>query len=293
MISALTIARAAGFLSHPAPPAGPGELPITFAFWFAVIAIASAIWKGFEVAGRVTLEILKWSVLQLWSFARTVAKAAKEIGIDLVKGARKTWDFFEDTYEHVIKPAWNKFYAWYRRAREWLERVIGPVYKFLERLRGELRKLYDRWVRPILDSIDIARRVLGVLRSFGWDWVVRLDGYLTNLQERIDQPFRYALAKLNEVINLVNRVITFNGLIQRVALIRSIERDIRLVNRAFLNWRLNPASADQYAAHVRKSGRTEAEIWREFIETVEPGGAARDSQAAEIAADWRITIERR
>lgn len=293
MISTLTLARAAGFPLDTTPPSTPGELPITVAFWPLIILIASAVWQGLEVAGRVTLEILKWSVLQLWAFARTVYNAAKGIGIELVKAARKTWDFFEDTYEHVIKPAWNKFYAWYRRAREWLERVIGPVYKFLERLRTELRKLYDRWVRPILDSIDIAHRVLGVLRAFGWDWVVRLDGYLTNLQERIDQPFRYALQKLNEVINLVNRVITWNGLIQRLALIRSIERDIRLVNRAFLNWRLNPASADQYAAHVRGSGRTEAEIWREFIETVEPGGARRDSQAAEIAADWRITIERR
>ena len=113
------------------------------------------------------------------------------------------------------------------------------------------------------------------------------------MQERIDDPFRYALGKINEVINIVNRVVTFNGLIQRVALIRSIERDIRLVHRAFANWRSMPVTAEQYAELERRAGRTEAEIWQEFIATVEPGGAARDPRASELAANWRIAIERR
>ena len=189
-----------------APPRGElGEAPPALAFWFVVGLIANAIWKGLEVAGRVTLEVLKWSVLQLWTFAKQTYNGLLNVGKDLIKGARRAWDFFESTYEHVLKPAWSKFYEWYRRARQWLEDVFGPVFKFLQALRSEILKFYDKWVRPILDSIDIARRTLRVFAGFGWEWALRLDGWLAKLQERIDWPFRFIIAKINEVITIVNR----------------------------------------------------------------------------------------
>lgn len=293
MIAIAALARAVGPFDT-WPGADPGQVsPVSYAFWFLIASIVQAVWKGIEIAGRVTLEVLKWSVLQLWTFAREVAHAAKAIGVGLSNAARRTWDFFQDTYTHVLKPAWSKLAQWYRRAREWLDKTIKPIYKFLFKLRSEFLKYYDRWVRPILDALDVAHRVLGVLRAFGWDWAVRLDDFLTRVQERIDLPFRLVLAKINEVINTVNRVVTLDGLLQRVALIRSIERDIRLVNRAFANWRSRPVTPEEYAERRRAAGRTEAEIWREFVATVEPGGAEQDPRASELAINWRLAIERR
>ena len=313
---AIMVAIAAGVRASSAPGGELGELaPPALAFWFVVGLIANAVWKGLEVAGRVTLEILKWSVLQLWTFARNTYNGVLAVGKDLIKGARRAWDFFESTYEHILKPAWSKFYEWYRRARQWLEDVFGPIFKFLQALRSELLKLYDKWVRPILDSIDIARRTLRVFAGFGWEWAARLDGWLARLQERIDLPFRFMIAKINEVITIVNRVVTLDGLLQRLALVRSIERDIRLVTRAFANWRSKPLSEDEFtkatiaalmaagyseadarfeaARMYRAPIKSEAQIWQEFIAVVEPGGAQRNPQAAEIAAQWRLSLERR
>lgn len=292
-VSLVTLARAFGEHHFTAAIDGSKNAPVGLAFWPLIGLIVSAIWKGIEVAGKVTLEILRWSVVHLWAFARTVANAAKGIGEALVRGARRTWDFLEDTYEHVIRPAWEKLSAWYTRARRWLEDTIKPIYDFLTRLRREIEKFYDRWVRPILDAIDITRRVLGIFRAFGWEWSVTLDAYLTRLQERIDQPFRLVVAKINETINAVNRIATANGLLQRVALIRSIERDIRLVQRAAANWRSVDLTDQDYAAFRRGAGRTEGEVWREFVGTVRPGGARQDPHASEIAIQWRRAIERR
>jgi hypothetical protein len=299
-----------------APAAGQGDAaPVLLGFWSLIFVIASAVWKGLEVAGKVTLEVLKWSVLQLWTFARSTYNGLLTVGKDLLKGARRAWDFFEATYEHVLKPAWDKFHEWYRRARQWLTDVFGPVIKFLQFLRSEFLKFYDKWVRPILDAIDIGRKVLRLFAGFGWEWAAKLDRYLAKLQERIDLPFRYILGKINEVITIVNRVVTLDGLLQRLALVRSIERDIRLVTRAFANWRSKPLTEDEFtkgtiaaliesgysesdaraeaARRYRSPIRSEAEIWQAFIATVEPGGARRDPHAAEIAAQWRLALEKR
>lgn len=281
-----SVSLASGAPADQAPPIG-------LAFWALISLVAGAIWKGLEVAGRITLEVLKWSVLQLWSFARMVYNGSIALGKEVVRGLRKGWDFLQATYENVLRPAWEKLWKWYDRARKWLDDVVGPIYRFLVRVREEFLKYYDRWVRPILDSIDIARRWLRVFQGFGWDWARRLDDQFARIQERIDGPIRLVLSKINETINVVNRIATVNGLLQRVALVRSIERDIRQVQRAFANWRSDPVTPEAYAEHRERHGRTEADIWREFVDTVEPGGAARDPQASEIAANWRLAIERR
>lgn len=284
--------RALGAALAPGGAAPDLAPPPAFAFWALIGMLAQAIWKGIEVAGRVTLEVLKWSVVQLWAFAKKTFDVVSGVGKDLFRAARRAWDFLEATYKHVIKPAWEKFWQWYDRARAWLEKVVKPVFKFLRALRTELLKYYTKWVRPILDSIDIARRVLGIFKALGFDWARSLDGVLADLQRRIDAPFRALLAQINQVINWVNRIATLDGLLQRVALVRSIERDIRQVSRAIANWRSKPVTEAQWARIQKLSTRTDEEIWLEFTNTVEPGPHTRDPHTVEIAAQWRAAIRR-
>jgi hypothetical protein len=227
----------------PSGAGGDGGPGVQLAFWPLVALVASAIWKGLEIAGKVTLAALKWSVLQLWAFARQIYSAAIGVGKELVKGLRRAWDFLEDTYNRVIKPAWQHFWKWFERARKWLEDVLRPVFKWLERVRKWITDFYAKYVRPILDTIDAARRVLRVLSSLGLDWAKRLDGWLAELQRRIDAPFQFLVGKINEIINLVNRIVTADGLFQRIALIRSLERDLRYVNALWWSSQSTPLSA--------------------------------------------------
>lgn len=236
---------------------GDGELRPQQAFWPLVILIASAIWKGLEVAGRVTLEVLKWSVIQLWAFAKTVYSATLAVGKDLIKGLRRGWDFLEATYDKVLKPAWQHFWKWFDRARRWLEDVFKPVFRWLYRVRKWILDFYAKYVRPILDILGIAQKVLRVLETLGLDWAKRLDAQLAELQRRIDEPFRYLLAQVNKIINVVNRVVTADGLFQRLALIRSIERDFKLVANTWW-WAVNEAPTDDQRRRLRSPVETKS-----------------------------------
>ena len=242
------------------PPGGDGA-PQLFAFWPAVALVATWIWNGIEVAARVTLAAVQWSVTALWAFAKTVYNFAVDIGGFFVKVGREVWDVVRATYENVLKPAWQNFWKLYDRLRKWLDEIFGPVLRVLRLIRSRFLAIYSKFIRPILDLIGIGRRVLSVFQSFGWEWARKLDAQLAALQSRIDAPFRLVLAKINEVINLVNRVVTADGLFQRLALIRSIERDLRQVNRALVNWRSVPLTpADFQRARQRAEERTVRDV---------------------------------
>ena len=270
---------------------GDGDPSPLLAFWPLVMLVASAIWKGLEVAGKITLEVLKWSVLQLWAFAKTTYSALLGVGKDLVRGARRAWEFFEATYEHVLKPAWQHFWTWFDRARRWLEDVLRPVFRWLEFTRKWILGFYTKYVRPILDAIGIAQKVLRVLETLGLDWAKKLDAQLDELQRRIDAPFRLVLGKINAITNLVNRIVTLDGLFQRVALIRSIERDMREVRRAFHNWASNPMTEDDWRKlRTLTHGKTDEQMLAELNDLMLRDAGPRAALVREFVSDLEVRL---
>ena len=263
------------------------------AFWGFVVIAAQAIWTGVQVVAQATLTVLAWSVKALWAFATTIYNALKVTGRALLDAGKWTLDFLEKTYDRVLKPAWQHFWKWFDRAKKWLQDVLRPVFAILNRIKGEILEFYNSYVRPILDAIGIARRVLRVFESFGWDWAGALDRRLADLEERIDKPFRLVLAKVNEVIGIVNRIVTLDGLLQRVTLLRSIERDVRAVSAAVANWRDVDMTPDDWKRiKGRASERTEQQIVGDFIAAVGTGAERHRAVIAELAAQWETRIER-
>ena len=96
---------------------GQGQ-PVTVAFWPAIILIGSLIWKGLEVAGRVSLAVLQWVVANLSLVVTKALNALKDVGLGLLTGLKKTWEFFKLTYDRVLKPAVLKFWRWFDKARK-------------------------------------------------------------------------------------------------------------------------------------------------------------------------------
>ncbi|MGH2667512.1 MAG: hypothetical protein ACRDH5_00040 [bacterium] len=265
--------------------------PVSFAWWQFVVMVGGWILQGLQAAGRVTLIILQWSVKALWAFAIAVQHAGIAIGKGLAKFGKASWGFLRMAYREVLKPAWTKFWHFVDRVRATLERIFKPIIKFLVRVQKELLKFYGKWVRPVLDLIGVARRVSRVLASLGLDWARALDRELARIEEAIDRPFCFALAKINEVINVVNRIVDANGLFQRLTLIRSIERDLRYVTRAFANWRSKPLTEADYD-ELRKSARAVTlEDVTTNIEAVLLRNEGRYRPIAEeAAAQWRIYL---
>lgn len=250
-VVALGFVCAAGDPREFAP--GPDGLPARplGAFWPAVMLVVGWIWTGIQVAGRITLQILAWSVKILWAFATRIQGALVAVGRTLLDIGRKAWDFLRLTYERVLRPAWMKFWNWFDKLRRWLDRTVGPVLRFLDSVRTHILKFYDKWVRPILDTIGIARRVLGILSSLGLEWARALDRKLRWLEEKIDLPFRIALGKINEVIGVINRVVTADGLFQRLAYIRTLQRDIDYTLRIAFNRQSRDVTPDERDAFLR------------------------------------------
>jgi hypothetical protein len=231
---------------------GPEHGAPRVAFLQFLILIGSLIWKGLEVAGRVTLQVLHWMVIALHATVAALANGLKALGSGLLKGLKRTWDFTRRLYDDVLKPAWKKFWGWFDKFRKWLDHTFGPILKWLKHVRDAYLCFYKTWIKPWLDLIDITRKTLRVLAALHVSWARAVEARLARLEELIEKPFRLVLAKINEIINLVNRVATLDGLLQRVALIRSLERDYIFAWRAATNpW------------HRLFSGDEESEIKRQ------------------------------
>lgn len=276
-----------------AGPAGDGgqACGARYAFWGFIILVADLIWRGVQTAATITIQVLHWLVINLSLVVTKLVNGLKALGAGVLLGLRKAWDFFELTYDHVIKPAWSKFWRWFDRLRRWLDDTFGPIIDWLRDVRDALLDFWGRYIRPWLDLIDVTRRGLRVLSALGVKWAGELDRRLADLEEAIERPFKALVAKINEVITLIDRVITADGLFQRVALIRSMERDIRYAARALNNWRLNPLTAKDWEGIRAKTGRRTAEqSASEVGKLVARGEGPLAGLAAEMAASWRIQI---
>jgi len=213
---------------------GDGPRPLV-AFWFFVVLLAGWIWKGFEVAGRVTLIALQWAVANLYLIVTKFGNGLLATGHALLVGLKRGWDLLRGVWDDVLKPAWAKFWKLFDKLRTWLTDTFGPVLDWLQAVRKYLVDFWATYVRPWLDLIDVTRRLLRVLASLGLTWARALDARLAKLEDEITKPFLFVLGKLNEVIGIVNSVITAGGLLQRVALIRSMARDYEFAWRAIAN----------------------------------------------------------
>jgi hypothetical protein len=268
--------------------AGGHQAPPSQAFLGLIIFVVSAIWKGLEAAARVTLAAVAYSVKLLWLFASKSANALIDLGHGVLTGLRAAWKFFELSYEKVIKPAFTKFWRWFDKFRKWLDDTFGPTLRFLRRLRDNLLRFWKTYVRPWLDFIDVTRRVLRVLSSLGLAWAAALDKRLGDLEARIERPFQLLLAKVNEVINLVNRVVTLDGLFQRVALIRSLGRDYQYAWRAIAQpYTRALTEADRRHADDKLAVKSLRQIENETRAYVRDGGGPRAALIDEMTIVWR------
>lgn len=279
----------------PAPWDGGGHpVEVKYAFWAFIGLIAELIWKGIEVAGKITLEVLHWLYLQLSLIVTHIGNGLKTVGSGLLAGLKKAWEFSRLTYDKVLKPAWQKFWNWFDRFRKWLDDTFGPVLRFLRRVRDTLLDFWKRYVRPWLDIIDVSRRGLRVLNSLGLHWAGALDAKLGSIEDAIAARFAAVVARVNEVINLVNRVVTLDGLLQRVALIRSLARDYQFAWQAMANpYRKLPTEAEKQKALAEQKAKAISAIEQGLVEYMTTGGGIEAELYQQALVAWLAVLRAR
>lgn len=87
------------------------------------------------------------------------------------------------------------------KVHQWLETHLAPLIKFLQKVRAYIDRIYNRYVRPILNTIQQIRRVLLVLRALHIKWAEELDRRLLDIEGRIAQAFLTVRGALNAAIS--------------------------------------------------------------------------------------------
>src|SRR5260221_924389 len=150
-------------------------------------------------------------------------------------------------------PALKRFALWSARKLELLYEVIRDHLKqallWLEKLKKHIRDLYDKWVRPIVDVIQFIRQVNAILELFHISLLKKLDAALATIERRIEDPF----IKLNQWItwaeNQIDRIITLDGLLQRITLLASMAKYAGSWTNGFWNSQIDPTkkAGDDYS----------------------------------------------
>jgi len=203
------------------------------------------------------------------------------------------WSWVRRQWRNVIVPALRKLDRYVKRVFKWLKDTFGPIIEFLQKVRRELLKFYDKWFRPIFDTIDVIRRVLGIFSLFGLEWSRKLDQKLAELEDAIRRPFLLLVQKVNEIIDVVDRIVTLDGLLQRITLLRSVVRDVYSIAGIWHRAHSKPLT-DQERQQIQAGAKLmeSEEISAAFDEWRQTGGGPFAAEIAEHSAELRIRLRK-
>jgi hypothetical protein len=210
-----------------------------------------AIWTGIKLLADILGTAAAATVTYL---AQALAYLATRVGVFLRStGAMfaKVWDASKIVWKDVLKPALLWIDDHLKRLHDWLQRTFKPVFQFLKHVRERLLKFYKDFVRPVLDTIDFIRAVNRVLLTFHITLLKQLDKVLQQIEQRIEEPFLWIYQQLTRVWNLLDTIVRFDGLFQKVTLIKSMSRYAPSWLRIAVNARMKPLSDEDKFKRVR------------------------------------------
>lgn len=201
-----------------------GAPPHRGAFFGIILAIASAVATFFHAIGSATIT----AILYAWQLLRTgvinLGRALKTGLWDAGRATAKLLGSVRGLWDKVIRPA----LAWANdkllKLEHWLHDTFAPVLKWLAELKQQLDLFYRTYIRPIIDTIDFVRALNRALQVFHIHVLDSLDKWLVELESKIEEPFLWLRARITELQNWVDRIVTLDGLFQRLTLIRSLAR---------------------------------------------------------------------
>lgn len=110
----------------------------------------------------------------------------------------------------------------FRLLEAYLKSKFKPVLEWLRKVKLHLDDFYKKYIRPVIDTIEWIRKFNQLLKLFHLDVLGKLDSVLAKIEQKIEDPFLYVRSRLTLVENWINRIVTLDGLFQRLTLIRSM-----------------------------------------------------------------------
>ena len=223
----------------------------------------------------------------------TIGQTLAEFARDTASVFGSVWGFIRKFWDRVLFPLIQRLDRYIVRLFKWLKDTFGPVIEALIWLRAKILAFYAKWLGPIFDTIDVLRRILGIFSLFGLDWSRKLDQKLAELQDALMRPIRLVVEKINQVIDVVDRIVTLDGLLQRITLLRSYARDIRYVWNAWNNSQSKPLTEAERAAAAAAGGHKSTQlIERDFDTYVATGEGPYAALNDELWATIELRLRR-
>jgi len=182
-----------------------------------------------------------------------MADALAEFFGDVAMVLATVWSFSRKLWDRVLLPVLQKLDTWITRVFAWLKDTFGPIIEALLWLRKKILDFYAKWLAPIFDTLDVLRRILGIFSLFGLEWSKRLDRALAEIQGKLEAGIARVVGEINRVIGVVDRIVTLDGLLQRVTLLRTMIRDVTAVWNIVYNADA-PTVTEADRARIRSGG---------------------------------------
>lgn len=261
----------------------PGAEHVHQAFFLAIAQLFIVVGKWVWDAVQSVNLAMVWGVVK--NIGRGLDYVSRAAG-SLIKSTAvlfaRTVKLFQELWSNVLRPALLKLNDWVRRAFDTVRRVFRPVYDFLYRVRAEILRFYTKFIRPVLDIIDMLRFGLRILSKLGVDWAKALDQRLQQFETLISENFYTLMRYINRVIDVVDSVVTFDRLLKRIPLVRSLERDVLFVWRMLINSRaVTPTSGGGSQLRTLEEIKTDTE------EALLTGGGRYGPVIDEASIQWR------
>jgi len=172
-----------------------------------LIQVIQFIWQVLVAVANYLFAVLQF----VWKFVTTLFA-------DISKGFKWIWNT-------VIKGALTKIVSVYVKVRDWLTKFLGPVLRWIQKIRKWVDWAFNKYVRPVLRLIGLLRQFLTIFRLLGAKWATRLDRILAQIQNDILKGYTLLRAELNKVTTYLQLIVDPSAILRRnplfAALIRS------------------------------------------------------------------------
>lgn len=240
-----------------------------------------AVWAGIEALAGFIATAAELTVTYLGAVVSWLASRVSDILMSTGAMFARVWDVLKVFYGDVIKPAFVYLAQKFEDLRAWLTDALKPALDFLTTIRDEIRAIYNTFIRPVLDVIDIVRGGLKVLEDLGVSWAKALDLKLGELESAITENFLKVLGKVNQIIGVIDAVITGDLLFQRVPFLRTLKRDIGAVSRSLIAARTRVLTSTERAKLARSTETQPVPELADQLKTFLEGG---HSDAGDVIA---------
>lgn len=228
-----------------------------------------------------------WNVLvyvaqYIWSALNFVGNFFYQLAQDIKKAFGWIWNT-------VIKSVLTKIVDVIVKVRTWLNKIFGPLVRWLLKVRKWIDWAFNKYVKPVLVLIQHIRQVLTIFRLLGFKWAARLDALLAKIQQDIVKAYTLLRSELNKVITYLDLIVDPGAILRRNPLFAALIRSAAELRNLELQVVTRPLTPDESDKQARDRSQATADGQKaNFTTYYSQGNLTPDDDAArkQFTDEW-------